>query len=58
MQFDSMLDEMSNSNIGLKNKLTMLINKNTMSSPSGEVGNPKKDATDLKDGGATSRDYE
>jgi hypothetical protein len=36
----------------------MLINKNTMSSPSGEVGNTKKDATDLKDGGATSRDYE
>jgi hypothetical protein len=52
-----MLDEMSNSGIGVQNKLTMLINKNTMSSPSGEVGNPKKDATDLKDGGALAQDY-
>lgn len=57
MQFDSMLDEMSNSGVGINNKLTMLINKNTMSSPTGEVGNPIKSDTELKDGGATARDY-
>ena len=57
MQFDSMLDEMSVSKVGVGNKLTMLINKNTMSSSSGEVGNPTKDATELSDGGATARDY-
>ena len=57
-QFDSMLDEMSNSKIGLENKLTMLINKNTMSSPTGEVGNPTKSDTELTDGGAESRNYD
>ena len=58
MQFESMLDEMSNSGIGINNKLTMLINKNTMSSPTGEVGNPTKSDTELSDGGAESRNYD
>ena len=44
-RINTMLDEMSNSGVGINNKLTMLINKNTMSSPTGEVRNPIKSDT-------------
>jgi hypothetical protein len=68
--FDRMLDESHNS--GLTDKLTMLMNKNTMSGMGGganssgftpkqssnPVGNPTKDTTDLKQGGSISRDYQ
>lgn len=58
--FDRMLDE--SHNCGLTDKLTMLMNKNTMAmgnkNQSKPVGNPIKDTSNLADGGSISRDYQ
>ena len=55
-----MLDE--SHNCGLTDKLTMLMNKNTMAmgnkNQSKPVGNPIKDTSNLADGGSISRDYQ
>lgn len=57
--FSRMLEESKYGD--LTNKLTLLLNKNTMSQDSNEDskgGNPIKDDNELKDGGALSREYE
>lgn len=53
--FSRMLEEGHNGN--LTNKLTILINANTMSYNNNEAGRPTSKSIDLKDTGATSRDY-
>ena len=58
MMFEDSLMEAHNG-VMTKDMLTLLLNANTSKdgSQSGEVGNPTKSDTELKDGGATARDY-
>lgn len=51
----SRMREESSSTIG--ENLTLLLNANTSKDGSGEVGNPTKSDSELKDGGASARDY-
>lgn len=55
MSFDRMIDEAKNGDFA--DKLMLLLNTNTSKDGSGENGAPKKDSSDLKDSGASSRDY-
>lgn len=52
--FQRMLEESKYG--GLSDNLMLLLNANT-SKNGGEVGNPQKDVTDLKDSGSVSREY-